>query len=107
MENNMVNLTIDGISVSVPAGTTILEAARKIHVHIPTLCFLKDINQMGECRMCLVEVEGRRGLATSCIQTVSEGMVVYTNSKKVRDSKRMTLDLILSNHDMECLMCTR
>ena len=107
MENNMVNLTIDGINVSVPAGTTILEAARKIHVHIPTLCFLKDINQMGECRMCLVEVEGRRGLATSCIQTVSEGMVVYTNSQKVRDSKRMTLDLILSNHDMECLMCTR
>ena len=107
MENNMVNLTIDGINVSVPAGTTILEAARKIHVHIPTLCFLKGINQMGECRMCLVEVEGRRGLATSCIQTVSEGMVVYTNSQKVRDSKRMTLDLILSNHDMECLMCTR
>ena len=107
MENNMVNLTIDGIEVSVPQGTTILEAARKIHVHIPPLCFLKDINQIGECRMCLVEVEGRRGLATSCIQTVSEGMVVYTNSKKVRDSKRMTLDLILSNHDMECLMCTR
>ena len=103
----MVNLVIDGTPISVPAGTTILEAARKVNIDIPTLCFLKDINEVGDCRMCVVEVEGRRGFATSCIQKVEEGMVVRTNTEAVIEARRLVLDLILSNHDRECLTCTR
>lgn len=103
----MVNLVIDGTPISVPEGTTILEAARKVNIDIPTLCFLKDINEVGDCRMCVVEVEGRRGFATSCIQTVEEGMVVRTNTEAVIEARRLVLDLILSNHDRECLTCTR
>ena len=83
----MINLTIDGFNVSVPEGTTILEAARCAGIDIPTLCFLKDINEAGDCRMCIVEVEGRRGFATSCIQKVEEGMVVKTNSKDVSEAR--------------------
>ena len=103
----MINLTIDNIPISVPEGTTILEAARKINIDIPTLCFLKDINEVGDCRMCVVEVEGRRGFATACIQKVEEGMVVRTNTDAVIEARRLVLDLILSNHDRECLTCTR
>ena len=103
----MVNLVIDGTPISVPEGTTILEAARKVNIDIPTLCFLKDINEVGDCRMCVVEVEGRRGFATSCIQKVEEGMVVRTNTEAVIEARRLVLDLILSNHDRECLTCTR
>ena len=107
MEEKMINLTIDDIPVSVPEGTTILEAARKINVDIPTLCFLKDIHELGDCRMCIVEVEGMRKPATSCIQKVSEGMVVHTHTKKIVDSRKMVLDLILSNHNRDCLTCIR
>ena len=103
----MVNLVIDGTPISVPEGTTILEAAKKVNIDIPTLCFLKDINEVGDCRMCVVEVEGRRGFATSCIQKVEEGMVVRTNTETVIEARRLVLDLILSNHDRECLTCTR
>ena len=103
----MINLTIDGKAVCVPEGTTILEAARRANITIPTLCFLKEINEVGDCRMCIVEVEGRKGFATSCIQKVEEGMVVRTNTKEVVEAKRMILDLILSNHQRDCLTCTR
>ena len=103
----MINLTIDGLNVSVPEGTTILEAARTAGIDIPTLCFLKDINEAGDCRICIVEVEGRKGFATSCIQKVEEGMVVKTNSKDVSDAREVVLDLILSNHHKDCLTCVR
>lgn len=102
-----INLTIDGKKVAVEEGTTILEAARKANIDIPTLCFLKEINEVGDCRMCITEVEGRNGFATSCIQKVEEGMVVHTNSKQVIEARKMVLDLILSNHHRDCLTCTR
>ncbi len=103
----MVKLTINGRNVEVEEGSTILEAAKKVNIDIPTLCFLKDINEIGDCRMCVVEVEGRRGFATSCIQKVEEGMVVKTSTPAVIEARRIVLDLILSNHDRECLTCTR
>ena len=103
----MVHLTINGIPVEVEEGTTILEAARKINIDIPTLCFLKDINEVGDCRMCVVDVEGNRGFATACIQKVTEGMVVKTSTPAVIEARKIVLDLILSNHDRECLTCTR
>ena len=106
-ENDLVTLTIDDQEIKVKKGTTILEAARKANIDIPTLCFLKDINEVGDCRMCLVEVEGRRGFATSCIQKVEEGMVVHTNTEDVIEARRTVLDLILSNHVKECLTCIR
>ena len=103
----MVNLKIDDKKVCVPEGTTILEAARQAGIDIPTLCFLKDINEVGDCRMCIVEVEGRKGFATSCIQTVEEGMVVHTHTQNVLEARHVILDLIISNHDKDCLTCTR
>ena len=103
----MVHLTINGIPVEVEEGTTILEAARKANIDIPTLCFLKDINEVGDCRMCVVDVEGNRGFATACIQKVAEGMVVKTSTPAVIEARKIVLDLILSNHDRECLTCTR
>ncbi len=107
MSENMVNLTIDGIKVTVPASYTILEAAREAHVDIPTLCYLKDINEIGACRMCLVEVENARGYQTSCVTAVAEGMVVRTNTQKLRDARRLNLELLLSNHNRECTTCNR
>ena len=103
----MVNLIIDNKKVSVPEGTTVLEAARSVGIDIPTLCFLKEINEVGDCRMCIVEIEGRRGLATSCVQKVEDGMVVHTNTPNVIDSRKTILDLIVSNHHAECLTCIR
>lgn len=107
MEEELINLTIDGIDVKVKSGTTILEAAKQAGIDIPTLCFLKDINEVGDCRMCIVEVEGRRGFATSCIQKVEEGMVVKTNTPNVLEARHVILDLIVSNHSKDCLTCTR
>ncbi len=107
MEEKMVNLTIDGQKISVPSGTTILNAAKEAGIDIPTLCFLKDINEVGDCRMCIVEVEGRKGFATSCIQTVEEGMVVHTHTPNVLEARHVILDLIISNHAKDCLTCTR
>ena len=106
-ETKQIHLTIDGKKVVVPEGTTILQAARQANIDIPTLCFLKEINEVGDCRMCITEVEGRRGFATSCIQKVEEGMVVHTHSPAVIEARKMILDLILSNHHRECLTCTR
>ena len=107
MEENVINLTIDGIAVKAQKGDTILKAARTIGIDIPTLCFLKEINEVGDCRMCLVEIEGRRGFTASCIQKVEEGMIVHTNTPKVEEARKIVLDLILSNHVKECLTCIR
>ena len=107
MKKEMVNLTIDNQKITVPKETTILNAAKKAGIDIPTLCFLKDINEVGDCRMCIVEVEGRRGFATSCIQTVEEGMVVHTHTPNVLEARHVILDLIISNHAKDCLTCTR
>ncbi len=106
-EQKQVTLTIDGTKITVKEGTTILEAAKQAGIDIPTLCFLKEINEMGDCRMCIVEVEGRKGFATSCIQKVEEGMVVKTNTPEVLEARRTLLDLIISNHSKDCLICTR
>ena len=103
----MVNLKIDNKNICVPEGTTILQAAKEAGIDIPTLCFLKDVNEVGDCRMCIVEVEGRKGFATSCIQTVEEGMVVYTHTPEVLEARHTILDLIISNHAKDCLTCTR
>lgn len=103
----MINLKIDDKEIQVEEGTTILQAARQASIDIPTLCFLKDINEIGDCRMCIVQVDGRRGFATSCIQKVEEGMVVKTHSKEVIEARKVILDLILSNHQRDCLTCTR
>ena len=105
MEN--VNLKINGIDVTVPAGTTILEAAHMANIEIPTLCFLKDINEIGACRMCVVEVKGARSLCAACVYPVTEGMEVFTNTPKVLDSRKKTLQLILSAHERKCLSCVR
>ena len=107
MKKEIVNLTIDNQKITVPKETTILNAAKKAGIDIPTLCFLKDINEVGDCRMCIVEVEGRRGFATSCIQTVEEGMVVHTHTPNVLEARHVILDLIISNHAKDCLTCTR
>ena len=104
---DMVNVTIDGVSVQVPSNYTVLEAARKAGIKIPTLCYLKDVNEVGACRVCLVEVEKARALAAACVMPVSEGMVVHTNSKKVRDTRKATLEMILSDHNRDCLSCIR
>ncbi len=106
---NMINLKIDGAPVSVPAGTTILEAARQMNIDIPTLCFLKDINAIGACRICVVEnrVNGVGRLVAACVFPVAEGMDIYTHSPMVLKSRRQTLELILSNHDKRCLSCVR
>lgn len=104
---NMVNLTIDGVQVSVPSTYTVLEAAREAGIKIPTLCYLKDTNEIGACRVCLVEIERARALAAACVQPVSEGMVVHTNSPKVRATRKNTLEMILSDHNVDCLSCIR
>lgn len=104
---NMLNIKINGQDVSVPAGTTILEAAKSINVHIPTLCYLKDINEIGACRMCLVEIKGGRSLVAACVYPCSEGMEVFTNTPVVRETRKAILELILSNHNRECTTCDR
>ena len=103
----MVNLKINGMPVSVPKGYTILEAAKEIGIKIPTLCFLKEINEIGACRICVVEVKGARSLVASCVYPVNEGMEVFTNTNKVRESRKTTIELILSNHNRNCLSCVR
>ena len=91
----MVKVTIDGIKVEVPKGSTVLEAARAAGIHIPTLCYLKGVNEIGACRMCLVEVKGARSLQASCVYSVADGMEIRTNSLAVRDARRTNLELIL------------
>lgn len=103
----MVNLTIDNIKVSVPEGTTIMEAAASVGIPIPKLCYLKDINEIAACRVCLVDIEGYDKPVTSCINPVKEGMVIQTNSPKVRKARRHNVELILSEHDCHCATCVR
>lgn len=105
MEN--VNIKINGLDVLAPAGSTILEAARGAGIKIPTLCFLKDINEIGACRMCIVEVKGARNLVAACVHPINEGMEVLTNTPQLIESRKRTLQLILSNHDKKCLSCVR
>lgn len=104
---DMVNIKINGMSYEVAAGSTILEAAREAGIDIPTLCFLKDVNQIGACRMCMVEVKGAKSLVAACVYPVNEGMEVFTNTPKVQKSRKMTLELLLSVHDRKCLSCKR
>lgn len=107
MEKKMVNVKINDIAVQVPEGSTILEAAKVAGVKIPTLCYLKGINEIGACRVCLVEVKGARGLCAACVYPVNEGMEVYTSTPKVLESRKTTVELILSDHKKECLNCVR
>ena len=104
---DMVNVNINGRDYSVPAGSTVLEAARYANVDIPTLCYLKDINEIGACRLCLVEVEGARGLVTACVYPVNDGMKIKTNTPKIAASRKTNLELLLSNHNRKCLSCVR
>ncbi len=106
-EIKTVNLKIDGIDVTVPAGTTILEAAKSIGINIPTLCYMKGINEIGACRICVVEVKGARSMVAACVYPVNEGMEVTTNSEKVYSARKTTLELLLSDHKKDCLSCER
>lgn len=103
----MVNIKINNMPLSVPKGISILEAARTAGIEIPTLCYLKKINEIGACRICMVEVKGARSLVTACVYPVNEGMEIFTNTERVRKSRKMTLELILSTHDRKCLSCVR
>ncbi|AFA49450.1 NADH-dependent [FeFe] hydrogenase, group A6 [Acetobacterium woodii] len=102
-----ITFKINGQEMIVPEGTTILEAARMNNIDIPTLCYLKDINEIGACRMCLVEIAGARALQAACVYPVANGIEVLTNSPKVREARRVNLELILSNHNRECTTCIR
>ncbi|MBQ7581291.1 MAG: iron hydrogenase small subunit [Lachnospiraceae bacterium] len=102
-----ITLKINNVEVSAPEGSTILEAARLAQIEIPTLCFLKEINEIGACRMCVVEVKGARSLVTACVYPITEGMEVFTNTPKVVASRKKTLELLLSNHEKKCLSCIR
>ena len=103
----MVNIKINGVAVQAPAGSTIIEAAHYAGIDIPSLCYLRGLNEIGACRICVVEVKGARTLVASCVYPINEGMEVFTNSPKVLASRKMTLEMILSNHRMECLTCSR
>ncbi len=103
----MINLKINNIPVAVAPGTTILEAARQVGIEIPTLCYLKEINEIGACRICTVEVKGARSQVAACVYPVNEGMEVFTNTKKVLDARRTNLELLLSTHNRTCLSCAR
>ena len=103
----MVNLTIDGKQISVQENTTIMEAAAQNGIHIPKLCYLKDINEIAACRVCVVELEGKEKLITSCNNPAEDGMVIHTNSPKVRKHRKTNVELILSQHDCRCVTCAR
>ncbi len=103
----MINIKINGMPYSVPNGITILEAARHAGIEIPTLCYLKKMNEIGACRICMVEVKGARSLVSACVFPVNEGMEIFTNTQKVRESRKTTLELILSTHNRKCLSCVR
>ena len=104
---DMVNIKINNMPLSVPKGKTILEAARYAGIEIPTLCYLKEMNEIGACRMCMVEVKGARSLVAACVFPVNEGMEIFTNTEKVRNSRKTNLELVLSTHRKECLSCVR
>ena len=102
-----VSLTIDGKKVEVPPGTTILEAAKSANLRIPTLCYLPEVQAIGACRVCLVEIEGNKNLQASCVFPATDGLVVHTHSKKAQEARKFTVELLLSAHPQECLTCTR
>ena len=104
---NNVTITIDGIQVTVPENYTVLEAAREAHINIPTLCYLKDVQQIGACRLCLVEIKGARAYQAACVAPISDGMEIYTNTEKLRKARKVNLELLLSNHNRECTSCVR
>ncbi len=104
---SLVTITIDGREVQVPEGVTILEACRMEGIHIPTLCYLEGLSAWGGCRICVVEVEGQPNLAASCVTPVREGMKIWTSSKKVREARKTNLELLLSNHPLDCQLCDR
>ncbi len=104
---DMVNVKINGVDYSVPAGITVLEACRYANIDIPTLCYLKDVNEIGACRLCLVEVKGARGLVASCVYPVNDGMEIQTNTPKIRAIRKTNLELVLSAHNKKCLTCVR
>lgn len=108
METKMLNIKINGNDYTVPYGTTVLEAARMANIDIPTLCYLKDINEIGACRLCLVEVKGARGLVTACVYPIErDGTEIFTNTPRIRQTRKMNLELLLSNHNKKCLSCPR
>ena len=98
----MVTITIDQQKITAEESVTILEAAQKAHIQIPHLCYLKDINEIGACRICVVELEGKDKLVTACNTIVQDGMVIYTNSPKVRATRKCNVQLLLSQHDCDC-----
>ena len=104
---NNVTITIDGIKVTVPENYTVLEAAREAQINIPTLCYLKDVQQIGACRLCLVEIKGARAYQAACVAPISDGMEIYTNTEKLRKVRKINLELILSTHNRECTSCVR
>ena len=103
----MPTLTINGAKVQVPEGATVLDAARQAGVQVPTLCYLKDVQAIGACRVCLVEVEGAPTLVASCSMPAAEGMKVNTNTRRVRESRRTVVELLLSEHEGDCQTCNR
>ena len=104
----MLNIKINGKELQVPYGTTVLEAARMANINIPTLCYLKDINEIGACRLCLVEVKGARGLVAACVYPIErEGTEIVTDSPAIRKNRKMNLELLVSNHNKKCLSCPR
>ena len=105
MEN--ITIKINGQEVSAPAGSTILEAARLANIEIPSLCYMQEINEIGACRICVVEVKGAKTLVTACVYPINPGMEVWTNTPKVIEARKKTLQLILSNHKKGCLACVR
>jgi len=104
---SMVSLTIDGKHVTVPAGTSILDAAKAANIRIPTLCYLPEVQAIGACRVCLVEIDGNRNLQASCVLPVADGLVVHTNSQKVHQARKFTVELLLSAHPQDCLVCVK
>ncbi|MBQ7312056.1 MAG: iron hydrogenase small subunit [Clostridia bacterium] len=104
---DMIKVKINGVEYSVPAGVTVLEACKYANIDIPTLCYLKDINEIGACRLCLVEVTGARGLVTACVYPVADGMEIQTNTAKIRAARKTNLELVLSAHEKKCLSCIR
>ena len=103
----MVSICIDGKQLEVNESLTILEAAAQADIRIPTLCYLKDVNEIGACKMCVVEVEGKDHLVTSCNTKVKEGMVVHTMSDRVVASRKQVLNMLLANHDVRCFSCSK
>ncbi|MBR1752599.1 MAG: (2Fe-2S)-binding protein [Ruminococcus sp.] len=96
-----IKVTVDNITVTVPEGSTLLDAAHKAGIDVPTLCYLRDINEIGACRMCVCEVEGARALVAACVYPCTDGMVAHTNTEKIKDYRRKTLQLILSDHNQD------